>query len=67
MYIRNDKIIIRKTVIRVNQFCALCGREIPKYTKVILVSNIKGRDRKYYHTECMEEELNSLENKPKNA
>lgn len=61
MTIKNDKIIIRKTTIRVNQFCALCGREIPENTKVILVSDNTGHDRKYYHIECMEEEIKIIE------
>lgn len=67
MYIKNDKLFVRKTAIRVKQFCALCGREMPKGTKVILVSDGRGHNREYYHAECMEEKLNSLENKPKNA
>jgi hypothetical protein len=61
MTIKNDKIIIRKITTRENQFCNWCGMEIPEYTKVILASDNKGNNRKYYHIECIEEEIKTIE------
>jgi len=46
------KTITRKTKIRVNQICCVCNIEITKGSNVWLTSNLRGKNRKYYHIEC---------------
>jgi|GEM_PF-5359199 len=51
---KNTKIVIRKTQIRSSQLCHKCNSNIEKLSEVILVSNGRGQNRKYYHLKCAE-------------
>jgi hypothetical protein len=52
MRIKNNKMIKRKTTIRIDQTCSVCLGAIIRGSDVWVISNLRGKNRKYYHIEC---------------